>query len=113
MHELVLTAHVGPCPPGMECRHLDGDEKNNALSNLVWGTPPEQALDRVRHGTADQVGPAGKRLVVRCVPSWLMWARSLADEQHLTLSDLIVRELESLAERIGHQGPPERRFGPG
>lgn len=27
VHRLVLEAFVGPCPPGMECRHLDGDRK--------------------------------------------------------------------------------------
>src|SRR5262249_43840339 len=25
VHALVLLAFVGPCPPGMECRHLDGN----------------------------------------------------------------------------------------
>jgi hypothetical protein len=50
IHRLVLEAFVGPCPEGMECRHLDGDPKNNCLSNLKWGTKEEQYQDRVRHG---------------------------------------------------------------
>lgn len=51
-HTLLLEAFVGPCPKGMECRHLDGNRKNNILSNLQWGTRKEQCLDKVRHGTA-------------------------------------------------------------
>ena len=52
IHVLVLEAFVGPCPPGMECRHADGDPTNNRLSNLSWGTPAQNAEDRIRHGTS-------------------------------------------------------------
>ncbi len=52
VHEIVLTTFRGPKKPGQECRHLDGNEKNPNLSNLVWGTTFENAADRVRHGTA-------------------------------------------------------------
>lgn len=52
VHELVLTTFVDPCPKGMECRHWDGNPTNNALSNLLWGTPKENGQDRVRHGTS-------------------------------------------------------------
>lgn len=51
VHILVLTAFVGPCPIGMECRHLDRDTLNCRLSNLCWGTPSENKQDQVRHGT--------------------------------------------------------------
>jgi DNA-binding transcriptional regulator YiaG len=51
VHRLVLEAFVGPCPEGMEARHLDGDKRNNRLENLCWGTPKENASDRERHGT--------------------------------------------------------------
>ncbi|HET8744630.1 MAG TPA: NUMOD4 motif-containing HNH endonuclease [Ramlibacter sp.] len=54
VHLLVLEAFAGPCPPGMECRHLDGDKGNAALANLVWGTPTENGQDRLRHGTQAQ-----------------------------------------------------------
>lgn len=49
-HRLVLETFVGPCPPGLECRHGDGNPGNNQLSNLCWGTPKENAADRRRHG---------------------------------------------------------------
>ncbi len=51
IHRVLLAAFVGPCPEGMECRHLDGNPKNNSLSNLAWGTPAENAQDKIRHGT--------------------------------------------------------------
>jgi hypothetical protein len=50
VHRIVLDAFVGPRPDGMECRHLDDDPTNNALSNLVWGTRSENQLDAVRNG---------------------------------------------------------------
>ncbi len=51
IHRLVLETFVGPCPPGMQCRHLDGNSQNNRLDNLCWGTPKEDAEDKRRHGT--------------------------------------------------------------
>lgn len=56
-HRLVLEAFIGPCPEGMECRHLDGDAGNNRLENLAWGTPIENGEDKVRHGTMKRVEP--------------------------------------------------------
>jgi hypothetical protein len=52
VHKLVMLAFVGPLPPGMETRHMDGDSRNNRRANLRYGTPTENAGDRVRHGTA-------------------------------------------------------------
>lgn len=51
VHTIVLTAFVGPCPSGMECRHKDGDPGNNHLDNLCWGTPEENSQDKKLHGT--------------------------------------------------------------
>lgn len=52
VHKLVLETFVGPCPPGMEARHLDGNRKRNYLSNLCWGTKKENQKDRLIHGTS-------------------------------------------------------------
>lgn len=52
IHRLVIEAFVGPCPKGMECRHKDGNCKNNHLENLSWGTKKENGKDRVKHGTS-------------------------------------------------------------
>lgn len=52
IHQLLLEVFVGPCPEGMQCRHLDGNPENNELKNLKWGTAKENAQDRVNHGKA-------------------------------------------------------------
>lgn len=52
VHRLVLEAFVGPCPIGKEARHYpDRNTSNNRISNLQWGTKPEQYQDRIKHGT--------------------------------------------------------------
>jgi hypothetical protein len=52
VHHLVLKAFVGPCPPGMECRHFpDRDQANERVENLRWGTPRENVADAMLHGT--------------------------------------------------------------
>jgi hypothetical protein len=50
VHRLVLLAFVGPCPEGMECRHLNGVHTDNRLENLCWGTPEENRQDNRQHG---------------------------------------------------------------
>lgn len=51
VHQLVMLAFVGPCPEGMEVRHLDSVPWNNVLTNLTYGTRLENARDRVLNGT--------------------------------------------------------------
>lgn len=49
---LVALAFLGPKPdPSMGVRHLDGNARNDDLSNLAWGTQAENVRDRLRHGT--------------------------------------------------------------
>jgi hypothetical protein len=61
VHTLVLVAFAGPRPEGCECRHLDGNRRNNDLANLTWGTHAENETDKVAHGTVargERVGNA-------------------------------------------------------
>lgn len=51
VHHLVLVSHRGPRPADLCCRHLNGNSKDNRLSNLAWGTHRENAMDREFHGT--------------------------------------------------------------
>lgn len=60
IHRLVLETFVGPCPKGMEGRHLDGNSSNNNLKNLKWRTHSENMLDAVKHGTAPGLKSIGE-----------------------------------------------------
>lgn len=51
VHLLVIQAFVGPAPGGLECRHLNGDSGDAALTNLCYGTRAENAADAMAHGT--------------------------------------------------------------
>ena len=43
--------------PDLEACHGDGNPSNNAIENLRWGTPKENAADRRQHGR-DRLGIA-------------------------------------------------------
>jgi len=51
IHHMVLEAFVGKKPDGAQCRHINGDKEDNRLCNLAWGTPKENAADKIIHGT--------------------------------------------------------------
>jgi hypothetical protein len=51
VHHLVMEAFIGPCPKGLEARHLDGNPSNNRPANLTWGTRQENMEDKQTHGT--------------------------------------------------------------
>jgi hypothetical protein len=51
IHRTVCELFNGPQPDGYQCRHLDGNNTNNKASNLKWGTPSENARDKILHGT--------------------------------------------------------------
>lgn len=52
LSRLLLICFVGnPPESNSEARHLDGNPRNNNLSNLAWGSPKENQQDRFRHGT--------------------------------------------------------------
>lgn len=50
VHQLVAGAFIGPCPPGLEVRHLNGIKANNQPFNLAYGTASQNQLDKVAHG---------------------------------------------------------------
>jgi hypothetical protein len=51
VHRLVLTTFDRKPVDGEECRHLDGNPRNNHIDNLAWGTRSENIGDKLRHGT--------------------------------------------------------------
>lgn len=57
IHRLVLMAFVGVRPSNIDGAHLDGNPKNNNLSNLKWVTRKENVYHMKIHGT----DPSGER----------------------------------------------------
>lgn len=53
-HRAITLAFFGPRPEGMVTRHLDGDRLHTAVSNLAYGSPTQNNLDTLRHGTHKQ-----------------------------------------------------------
>lgn len=51
VHTLVLLTFEGERPEGKETRHLNGNQKDNTLTNLTYGTPNENHKDKIEHGT--------------------------------------------------------------
>ena len=51
VHRLVLETFIGAKQPGQECRHVDGNIRNNRIDNLRWGTAAENMADKIAHGT--------------------------------------------------------------
>ena len=51
VHVIELTAFAGPCPPGMQARHLNDIRTDLRWpKNLAWGTPHPNGQDKVRNG---------------------------------------------------------------
>jgi len=47
VHHFVMEAFGKVRPEVLECRHLDGNPKNNAIDNLEWGTRSQNVLDYI------------------------------------------------------------------
>ena len=54
VHRLVARTFIGPCPPGLEVRHKDGNPTNNHVENLEYGTRAQNMQDRLKHGNNPQ-----------------------------------------------------------
>jgi len=50
VNKLVIEAFQGPCPPGKECNHKDGDKWNNWNGNLEYLTHAENIQHAFRMG---------------------------------------------------------------
>lgn len=53
VHTLVMEAFEGPPPDGQQVHHIDGDPKNNALSNLEYVDADENEGQAVEPGEDD------------------------------------------------------------
>ena len=61
-HRLVARHYLGPCPDGMEVRHLCGRGHEGCVtaSHLRYGTRSENIHDAIRHGTYRQSFASGR-----------------------------------------------------
>jgi len=107
IHRLVLETFVGPCPDGMECRHLDGNPRNNNLNNLRWGTRSENGKDTVKHGRchpphymginnpATKLNPTKVRMIIYMYRTGLFLQREIAkiyNVSTLTISNVVTKK---------------------
>lgn len=100
VHQLVLTAFVGPCPEDMEACHFpDRDPSNNRLENLRWDTHHSNIQDKFIHGTTGR----GKRSPL-----------NVCGENHnlAKLTEVQVRDMRELRKNEGLSFDKiARRFG--
>ena len=85
VHQLVLEAFIGPCPPGMECCHDDGDSSNNVASNLRWDTCTSNMADRAKHGTSNRGEQNGRS---RVTEDQVRQIRVLCEHSDLTQKEI-------------------------
>jgi hypothetical protein len=53
LHRIILETFKGPCPPGMECCHRNGNKLDLQITNLEWETHTRNMKDCIRHGTSN------------------------------------------------------------
>lgn len=53
VHRLICKTFNGESKNGLDCSHLDGNDKNNVPTNLVWETRKDNLNRRKDHGTED------------------------------------------------------------
>jgi hypothetical protein len=51
VHRMVMETFVGQCPNGMSVSHINGDNSDNRLDNLVYETHKNNVSRKVSHGT--------------------------------------------------------------
>lgn len=95
-HRLVAEAFIGPCPPGLEVAHCNGDPADNRVENLRYDTRSGNLADRAKHGT-EQRGESnpsvrlGKQDIIEIRRSYGAGELSqdrLAEKFHVTQSQI-------------------------
>ena len=74
VHRIILETFVGKRPDGMECRHLNGISDDNRLENLKWGTPKENAQDKIKHGTTVRGEKSKKSKLTEDQVKWIYYS---------------------------------------
>lgn len=103
VHRLILSAFVGPCPPGMMGLHNNGVPADCRLENLRWGTASENTADMIRHGTCHALNKT------HCIRNHPLSGDNL-NPGHAKLGSRACRACSKAAARIyrfRRQGKPE------
>ena len=82
---LVAAAFIGPRPDGLLVCHEDGDNANNRVGNLRYGTQASNMQDAVRHGTACLGEKSSFCRITADV------VRSIRAHDHLTLEQVAIK----------------------
>lgn len=99
VHRLVLIAFVGEKPyPEFECRHLDGNNQNNRLDNLAWGTHLENEADKLLHGTRHN-GLPGKSVKLNAESVKIIRKSEQSSYELASLFDVNPRTIRKIRER--------------
>lgn len=89
LSRLILETYIGPCPENMEACHIDGDNFNDHLYNLRWGTKSQNQKDAVRHGTAQGLKNHGNRCnLSKLTESQVIEIRNLYKTKNYTQKEL-------------------------
>ena len=88
VHKAVLSAWDGPCPPGYECDHINGDPTDNRLENLEYVTPAENTRRRWISHLVKGENYNGKKLTEIGKRAWLR--RKKTAERYGVSIDLII-----------------------
>ncbi len=98
VHLAMMMAFVGPKPVGMQTRHLDGNPKNNVLSNLEYGTAKQNCYDKNLHGT-DLKGSKHPMAKINEKTAWLvkfMLQMGVCNKECVYLFDLGKERISSI-----------------
>jgi hypothetical protein len=63
VYHLVLETFDRFALVGEEARHLDGDNQNNSIANLAWGTSLDNSIDRYKHREKTGKGITNKQAI--------------------------------------------------
>lgn len=72
VHVLVLEAFAGPRPNIFaQARHMDGNKTNPRLDNLQWGTPKQNADDKITQGRAQRGENSSRKVLTKEFVQWI------------------------------------------
>jgi hypothetical protein len=89
IHHLVLEYFVGPCPVGMECRHLNSINTDYKIENLRWDTHKNNMKDSIERGTFHIPNNAGSERINAKLNKWkVRIIKRLIEDGYLTFKEI-------------------------